>query len=142
LAIGLLGIIINQTPSDAYLPIILPFLIFMIAITFSELIKIRYVHYPVAMLLIIIIILNSFAVLRNDLVNDLQNRIKIANEIIIVANNKPYNLVAKGIGSEFSSTNMNYEYLLWWKGHQVSKEDVNAKIVVWQLPKEIIIYKK
>lgn len=142
LAIGLLGIIVNQIPSDAYLPIILPFVIFTVAILFDQLLKVKLLKYFVIIFILAITILNAQAVMRNDLVNDLQNRIKIADEIIMVANNKPYNLIAKGIGSEFSSTTMNYEYLLWWKGHPVSKENVNVKIVVWQLPKEIIIYKK
>lgn len=142
LIIGLFGIIINQTPSDAYLPIIFPFIIFTVAILFGQLLKIQFIKYFIAISLILIVIINSYAALKNDLVNDLQNRIEVADEIIKVSNNQPYNLIAKGIGSEFSSTTMNYEYLLWWKGHPVSEKNAQTKIVVWQLSKGIIIYKK
>ena len=142
LVISLLGIIVNQTPSDAYLPIVLPFIIFSIAMLFDQMLKIKSLKYVSVLLLTIIIVLNSYVIFKNDLTTEFKDRLAAVNEIIKVANNQEYNLLGRGAGSQFSSFTANYEYLLWWKGHAVSKRNVWLKIVVWESPKGIIIYKQ
>jgi hypothetical protein len=142
LGISLLGIIVNQTPSDAYLPIVLPFVIFVIAILFAQMLKIRLLKYIAVSLLVLIIIFNSYTVFKNNLVPNFTSRINAVDEIIKLANNREYNLVGKGAGSQFSSFTMNYEYLLWWKGRPVSNVNAKIKIVVWESPKGIIIYRR
>ena len=142
LAISLAGIIINQTPSDAYLPIIFPFIIFSNAILFEFLLKMKFSKYVSVLLLLLILLLNSYSILKNDLTTELKDRTNAADKIIKLTNNQEFNLIGKGAGSQFRSFTMNYEYLLWWKGYPVSENTVKTKIVVWETQKGIIISKK
>jgi GT2 family glycosyltransferase len=142
LLISLIGIVINQTPSDAYLPIIFPFVIFTVAILFDQILKIKFLKYTTISLLILIVVLNAYAVFRNDQYAEFNNRLVAADKIIKLSNNKPYNLLGVGEGSQFRSYTMGYEYILWWKGHPVSDKAVKTKIVVSESLKGIIIYKR
>jgi 4-amino-4-deoxy-L-arabinose transferase-like glycosyltransferase len=142
LLVSLLGIIVNQTPSDAYLPIAIPFVILTVAILLAYTSEIRYIKYFSFLLLTLIVLGNSYAVFRNDLTNDFGSRLDATGKIIKLTNNQEYDLIGKGPGSQFSSFTMNYTYLLWWEGHPASNKDVQTKIVVWESPKGIIIYRK
>jgi len=142
LIVSLFGILINQTPSDAYLPIIFPFVIFLIAIFFDFLLKIKIIKYPVVILLALIIILNSYASFKNSYIYDFKYRVQAADKIISLTNNQLYNLVGNGPGSQFKSFTMNYEYLLWWKGHPPTNKNVKLKIIVSETQNGIIINKR
>src|ERR1035437_10083780 len=120
LVISLLGIVINQTPSDAYLPIVFPFVIFTVAILFDQMLRTRLLRDTAILLIMLILALNVYTVFRNDMMPNFLIRINAVNQIIKLSDNKPYNLIGKGAGSQFRSYTMNYEYLLWWKGHPVS----------------------
>jgi hypothetical protein len=141
LMILVLGILVNQIPSDAYLPVVLPFVIFSVAILFELLLKIKFLKYLSMILLIVIVVLNSYVIFKNDFVSDLGNRVKAVDKIIKLTNNLPYNLVGRGEAAKFRSFTMDYEYLLWWKGHPISEENVKTKIAVWETAKGIIIEK-
>ena len=139
LLISLLGIVINQTPSDAYLPIVFPFVIFTAAILFDQMLKTKLLRDTAILLIVLILALNVYTSFRNDMMPNFLIRINAVNQIIKLSNNKPYNLIGKGAGSQFRSYTMNYEYLLWWKGHPVSNTNVKNKIVVSESLKGIII---
>jgi len=142
LLISLTGIIVNQTPSDAYLPIIFPFVIISVAILFDYLLGIGKVKYLAAFILIVIVILNIYSSFQVTQDNEFKNRIEATNQIIALSQGREYNLIGKGEGSEFRSFTMNYEYLLWWKGYPVSDKNVNLKIIVLEEGRKITIYKK
>ena len=72
----------------------------------------------------------------------LQNRIQVAKEIITMANKVEYNLVGKGPGSEFASFTMNYQYLTWWLGHQLSTKKERLYFEIQEDREEIILSKK
>ncbi|HUD04879.1 MAG TPA: glycosyltransferase [Patescibacteria group bacterium] len=139
LVISLTGIVINQTPSDAYLPVVFPFVIFTVAIFFSKLFSNKFLTLTVILLLVLVVEVNSFQVFRNDSTPEFKNRLNATDEIIQLSNNKPYNLIGKGEGSQFASFTMNYQYLLWWKGHPVADKNVKTKIIVSESAKGIII---
>ena len=141
LFVALGGILINQTPSDAYLPIIFPFVIFSVALLFDFLLNLKIIKYFAIVLLVLIIILNSYASFINSHANDLKYRIDAVEKIISLTNNQEYNLTGSGPGSQFKSFTMNYEYLLWWKGHPPSDRNVKLKIVVSETRNGIIIKK-
>jgi len=141
LIISILGILINQTPSDAYLPIIFPFVIFSIAIFFELLLKQKIIKYIAVILLAIVIILNSYDSYKNSNIGDLQDRVNAVDKIITLIGNKEYNLIGSGQGSQFKSFTMNYEYLLWYKGHPPVDNKVKLKIVVSETKNGIIIRK-
>jgi hypothetical protein len=142
LLISLGGILVNQATSDAYLPILFPFVIFSVAILFAQISKVKQFSYLLIPALLLIVLLNFYAVFHNDQTTEFKNRLTATEKIIKLANNQRYNLIGRGAGSQFESFTMSYQYLLWWKGHPVSNQTVQTKIVVWEMPKGIIIYKQ
>ncbi|MEK7160289.1 MAG: glycosyltransferase family 39 protein, partial [Patescibacteria group bacterium] len=141
IVISLFGIILNKTPSDAYLPIIFPFVIYIIAIFFDQLLNLRRIKYIVVVTIFILFSVNFYSAYQNTLKPDYQNRIKAADEIIALTKGREYNLVGKGEGSWFESFTMNYEYLLWWKGYPPSDEKVKLKIIIKEEKTGISVYK-
>jgi 4-amino-4-deoxy-L-arabinose transferase-like glycosyltransferase len=136
------GILVNQTPSDAYLPIIFPFVIFLTSLFFDSLLKQRMIKYPAIILLAVIIIMNSYASFNNSLNNGFKSKMSAAEKIIDLTNNHEYNLIGSGPGSQFKSFTMNYEYLLWWKGHPPANKNVKLKIIISETEKGVIIKKR
>lgn len=137
LVISLAGIVVNQTPSDAYLPIVFPFVILAMGIFFDFLFSIKYIKYLALIVLIVILISNIYSSFKITQGDEFKNRIKATNEIIALSQGREYNLIGKGEGSQFRSFTMNYEYLLWWKGHPVSDKNVGLKIIVFEKGREI-----
>lgn len=130
LIISLLGIVINQTPSDAYLPIVFPFVIFTVAILFEYLLTIRKVKLLTLFFLLILVFINFYSSFKNTFKPDFENRIKAAEKIIVLSKGGEYNLIGEGNGSQFVSFTMNYEYLLWWKEHPPSEKEQKLKIYI------------
>jgi hypothetical protein len=141
LIISLTGVAINQTPSDAYLPIIFPFVIFSIGIFFDFLLNFKYLKYLSIFLLLVILAANIFLAFKQDQTQELKNRMLIVDKIIALSGGREYNLIGAGKGSEFSSFTMNYKYLLWWKGHPPSDRNVSLKIIVSESPESFVIKK-
>lgn len=139
--ISLIGIVVNKTPSDAYLPIIFPFIIYMIAILFDYLLNFGKIKYLIMIGLFLILSLNFYSSYKNSFLQDYQNRIKAVDKIIILTNGQKYNLIGKGEGSWFESYTMNYQYLLWWKGYSPSIENEKLKIIIKEDKKGISVYK-
>ena len=121
---------------------LLAFIIFLIAIFFDFLLKIKIIKYPVVILLALIIILNSYASVKNSYIYDFKYRVQAADKIISLTDNQEYNLTGSGSGSQFKSFTMNYEYLLWWKGHPPTNKNVKLKIIVSETQNGIIINKR
>ncbi len=136
------GILINKSPSDAYLPITFPLIILLIALFFDYLVKNERIRYVSIAFLGLIIIFNFYSSYKAGLTNGFRERMNAVNEIIELARGREYNLIGKGPGSQFKSFTMNYEYLLWWKGYAPAGKDVKLKIVVSETPKGIIISKE
>ena len=141
LAVSLLGIIVNQTPSDAYLPIVFPFAIFSIGILFDYLLTFKFLKHISIFLLSAVLLVNLFLAFNQDKAMELKNRIAAADKIIALSGGQEYNLAGEGRGSEFRSFTMNYEYLLWWKGHPVSNKIVKNKIFVSESSIGIVVRK-
>ena len=138
LIISLGGIAINQTPSEAYLPIIFPFVIFLFAIFMELLLSKIQIFY---LLFVVILIINSYFSWVLDFKNDLSYRLAAANKIIALTKTQEYNLIGKGDASQFESFTMNYEYLLWWKGHPASNKNQKTKIIIKEENGQIIVSK-
>lgn len=140
-AISIFGILVNKTPSDAYLPIIFPFVIFIIALFFDKLLNFKKAKYFVALGVFILLGLNFYFAYKNTFKPDYQNRIKASNEIIALTKGREYNLIGKGEGSWFESFTMNYQYLLWWKGYPPSEKKENLKILIKEERERISVSK-
>jgi len=142
LVISILGILVNQSPSDAYLPIVFPFLILAVALFFEFCLNVKIIRYFVLVVFGVIIISNGYLSLKNDYGTEFEKRLDAVNKIIKLSENHQYNLVGKGINSQFESFTMNYEYLLWWKGFPPSKKNEKLKIIVMEENGKITVYKK
>jgi hypothetical protein len=138
LLISFSGILISQTPSDAYLPIIFPLVIICLAIFINFM---RVLDKAIVILFMLIIVFNAQSALRSDLIPDLGKRVQAVNKIIALTKGEEYNLVGAGIGSQFASFTMNYEYLLWLKGNSPSHKVQKTKIIIRETNNEIIIKK-
>lgn len=142
LFVSIAGILVNQTPSDAYLPIIFPLVIFVLAIFLSFLAQFKFVNWLVVLAVLIICATNSYLIIQQDKKPDLAIRISAVDRIIALASGQPYNLIGQGKGSQFVSYTMNYEYLLWWKGYPLSHSPQKLKIYVSETDKGIQVIKK
>lgn len=135
--IPLLIIILNQTPSEAYLPILFPVAILIFSLFLNFLMRIRRMLIPIFIFIIIVVFGNIRFIFKNDFAFDrssrmftLDKRLQASYEILNIAGSKDYNLKGIGPGSEFGSFTMNYEYLTWWLGHAPSKKDKDFTIYI------------
>ena len=133
--IPLTGLFVNKIISDAYLPILLPSLILLTALFFSEFNNILKIKYTSYILLIFIVLTNLYyVVFYNYPIRygpAFIKRFNASRSIIVKANGRKYNLVGKGqVVSEFKSFTMNYEYLTWWMGNAPSKNKEALKIYI------------
>ncbi|MEK7502614.1 MAG: glycosyltransferase [Patescibacteria group bacterium] len=139
------GVFIAKTPSDAYLPMLFPGLILVIALFFNwgfESKKIRDIIIP---LFFLIILFNCFYMGYKIYVKDNDSFTKRLNAVRYIAEKsrgKEYNLIGRGTGSQFESFTMNYKYLLWYFYDSVpSEKPANLKIYLEEKDGNILIRK-
>jgi 4-amino-4-deoxy-L-arabinose transferase-like glycosyltransferase len=137
LLFSLLGIIINQTPSEAYLPVTFVMIILLVAIFFDFLLNVKKIRYFIMFFLFAILLSNFLTAFKKTYIPDIKTREEAADKIISLTNGNSFNLIGKGPGSQFRSFTMNYEYLLWWKGHQVSAKGEKIKVILTEDSKGI-----
>lgn len=138
--IFLLGFLIARTPSEAYLPVFFAPLIIVTSLAINKIIEIKNLRVIGFLILVCIVILNINYIFSNIFSNDSFNqRIRAVDKIIQLTKGQNYNLIGRGEGSQFESFTMNYEYLLWWKGHPPSKNPVSVKIYVEEKEGKILV---
>ncbi|OGH38265.1 MAG: hypothetical protein A3B44_01285 [Candidatus Levybacteria bacterium RIFCSPLOWO2_01_FULL_38_21] len=143
--ISLMGFLIAKTPSEAYIPIFFPAIIIITGIFINKMLEIKRLKLIGILLLLFISSSSVYSLFTKNFLSksgEFDQRLKAVDKIIQMTNGEKYNLLGKGTGSQFESFTMNYEYLLWWKGHPPSKESVKTKIIVSESPSNIIIEKK
>lgn len=131
--ISVAGFFVNKTPSEAYLPILFPALIFLTAFTLDKIMGIKPFFIPMTLLIAFIAIVNSYFIISSEYSEkglSFHNRLAIAKEIIKQAMGRNYNIVGIGEGSQFESFTMNYEYLTWWMGHGPVKYPEKLKFTI------------
>jgi len=144
-----IGLFINQTPSEAYLPMFFPLVVIIFGLSIDNLINNKHFFYIGILLLIFIMFINSFSIVRNeysyrkiDSNVTFKDRVLAARKIIQYADGKEYNIVGRRWLREFPSYIMNYEYLVWWMGNGPTKKDSPIKIYITEERGKIIIEKK
>lgn len=144
----LLLIILNQTPSDAYLSILFPIIFLLIALFFDYMMQFKKMLVPIIFVLTIIVFGNTYFMLKNNFTFNpeshffsLEKRLNISKEILNIIGDKDYNLKGQGSGSEHESFTMNYEYLAWWLGHGPSRKEEDMGVYVSESPTGIKIDK-
>lgn len=129
--VSLVGIIATKTTSEAYLPTLFPSSIFIIALFFDRLLQLKRLFAAFVLFLIALIcILNAYAVIDLEKSHDFSDRLSAARTIVSQASVRRYNLIGEGIGSQFQSFTMNYEYLTWWLGNGPSKDREKLQFII------------
>lgn len=135
----------NKTPSEAYLPMIFPVTIILIAYFLTSVLKRK--------LLLVIVVGSIFVLNSTYLVKDgyftsrpgaltLRDRENAARELIREADGDPYTLVGKGNGSQFESFVMPYEYLVWYLGQPSVKTGAQKVFILEESWEGLRISKK
>ncbi|MEK7533749.1 MAG: glycosyltransferase [Patescibacteria group bacterium] len=144
-----IGLFINQTPSEAYLPMFFPLVIIIQALLMFNVLNKKHFSYAGILLFILIAFINSYSIINNgySYIRKEKNitftdRLNASHEIISYSKGNKYNLIGKGWLSEFDSYTMNYQYLTWWMGNAPAKENSEIKIFVTEEKGKIIIEKK
>jgi hypothetical protein len=140
--ISIFGVILNQTPSDAYLPIIFPLILLTVSIFFDYILNFKYLKYFAVLIITIIFITNFYYSYLLGFGKELKERVEATDKIIKLSGGNNYNLLGRGEGSQFQSFTMNYEYLLWWKGSEPSSKNEKIKIYISEDTNGIYVHKK
>ncbi len=142
-------LLINRTPSGAYLPMIFPGIIFITAVAIDMLFQRKQLFIPIVLCLLLISFLNCYTLLNKNYLMDnngygltLAEREQAAKEIVREASGKEYNLIGAGKGSEFASFTMNYEYLTWWLGNGPNAKPSNMHFIISENASRITVKKE
>lgn len=130
-------IILNQVPSDAYLPIFFPTGIIIFAIFLNSIINVKKMLIPILIFIAVTVLNNINFMFKNNFAFDnssamfsLEKRIQASRKVLNIVGNKDYNLKGQGPGSRHESFTANYEYLTWWLGNAPSVKQQNLKIYI------------
>lgn len=141
-----LGFLVNGTPSEAYLPILFPSLILVVALFLSQK---RLRGFSFVIIFLIAIFNLNFILSQNFLLDkkvgygpSLKEQIKVVKEIIKKTEGKRYNIVGGGFGSEHRSFTMNYEYLAWYLGKPPSSNNERLKFEIKEERGRIVLTQK
>ena len=121
--VPLVGLFVNKTPSEAYLPMLFPMLTIMVGVGIDKLLSVNKLSVIVSILFVLFILANSNSLpSKKYLMSEpygygvpFSERLRVVEIIVTAADNKKYQLIGMGEGSKFESFTMNYQYLLWWK---------------------------
>ena len=133
-----IGILASKTASSAYVPMLIPCFVLLLSILGARLMKKRFTTLLVIGVFLAIIVGNVFNYITEKNKNianqggNFEQRMKLARYVVQESKGKEYNFVRKGIGSQFESLTMNYEYLTWWLGHGPSKKPQKLKFIIDQ----------
>jgi GT2 family glycosyltransferase len=140
------AIFLGKVPSDAYLPLLFPSLILQLAYFFDALLRQKLLRFFTLVFLLCFFLFNihflvthHYSVLSNF--DSYAKRLAAAQYVVKESEKKEYNLRGEGIGSEFASYTMNYEYLTWWLGNGPSKTTQPVQFIIKETPTGIQVKK-
>jgi hypothetical protein len=144
--ISITGIVTAKTASFAYLPLLYPFIILITAIFFEKLLQIRFHLRPIIILVLLIIaVANSYYLIQQNYFTayglSFKDRQEAVKKIVTDAGDRSYNLFGRGIGSEYDSFLMNYQYLAWFQGNEPILETQLLQYTIEDTQKGIIVTK-
>jgi hypothetical protein len=133
--ISVIGIIATKTASDAYLPILFPVITYVTALFFDSILLMKknsaiFIWIIIGVITFMngyILIEQKYFVAKGYMFTD---RITAAKKIVSEADGRRYNLIGKGVGSQFESSTMNYEYLTWWIGNGPSHKPQVLQFII------------
>jgi hypothetical protein len=140
-----MGLATHRVPIEADVLLISPFIIILTTLALNWILRSRF--YLVLSIISLIALGNIYFListgyktnLGNSKIGTFQSKNIASEEVLMISNGRPYNLIGKGPLSDFPSFTMPYEYILWWKGSAPQEEDTPLKIQVWEKDGEIIV---
>lgn len=129
----LLGLFVAKTPSGAYIPMVFPGVMLLMAVLFNGLIdnKVKVISLFGLIGIVCVVSVNSLYIFQKSSADTFfLQRLEAARQIVKDAEKKEYNLIGTGVGSKFESFTKNYEYLLWWLGNGPSKTEQELRFVI------------
>lgn len=145
--VGLGGFFAAKTISEAYLPMLFPFIIILLA---NAIAQIRW-QFFVLLALGIFVGANAVSLLQQNYLMAIPEngygptftqRMQIAETIVKTAGENEYTIKGRGKGSEFPSYTMSHEYLTWWLGHGPSEREQRMQFTIQETPERIYLEKK
>lgn len=137
LVIPTISFILNKVPSEAYLPVFFPIYIIVISSFFTFLVRLRFMRYPIIIVIIFIGVFNSYFLISQNYLSGPHNTYKsisqvkeVSEKVISETKGNSYNIIIKGEGSQWESSKINFEYYIWWvSGKEISKDSKYIFIV-------------
>jgi len=136
LVISTVGYIGTGTASAAYFPLFFVPIIFMLAIGFDYLFDQKKTYALALLIIIFTAFFNSYFLLERNYLTGrgygptFSEKVSMVKTIIERANGREYNVLGEGLGSQFPSFTMGYEYLAWELGVGPSHEQQKFKFVI------------
>ena len=137
----LLGFFAARTRSEAYLPMIFPFVIFLLAITFDLMMGYRKIKLAITLFIFLMLTSNAlFLIHKNYFAFKAENQegfiygpgikrlTEQSNLIVLDANKKSFNLIGGGFLHDGSGMD-NFEYLVWYLGGNISALSKTSYVV-------------
>lgn len=146
--IAFVGFAVNKVPSGAYLPIMYPGIIILVSFVVDSVFK-KSKSFAI-FFLFFLVFSNIGFLLKSDFLTSkktntytatLKERIDISKHMISVAGKEEYSIEIVGVGSEFESSVMNYQYLTWWLGKEALTEKQKIKFIIDEKSDRIILKK-
>jgi len=136
--LGVVSFFASNVSSEAYLVMLFPGLIFLFVNLLFQIRNNSLMH----LALIFIVSFNVIQLITTNYLmynrTTIQKKLDASNKILELAGDKKYNIIYKGVGEEFESSRMPYEYLTWWIADNSSVDrETELKIVVRETDQKI-----
>lgn len=146
--ISFIFFVVNKVPSDAYIPVMYPGIVILLALIIDS------IFYKWKMFGLFIVFFLVFSnvnyLIKSDFLTSkktntysttLKERIDISKKMVDEAKGKRYSVKMLGFGSQFESSKMNYQYLTWWLGNELSNKNQKLNFTIDETGNGIILKK-
>jgi hypothetical protein len=121
------GLTVKNSSAEHYFNLFLPGVILVFACGLNHLLKAKLGRYLASLAFLFFLISNFYFLISTNYFYQfygpgMKKRIKLAKFIVKDANGREFILGRRGSLWDFTSTNNNYEYLIWWLGGKYQKE--------------------
>lgn len=136
-----LAFLSQKTNSGAYLSMLFPQWIILIGYVACYLMTNQIKALLISLSIIIIGFSNSYLLISNDyfVTTNINTYFSTIKQIVKIADNNKFNIIAKGPGSQYESFVMPYKYVAWYLGYPASKSNEKLKFYVSEYPGRIIL---
>jgi len=141
------GFVLSRTPSVAYLPMLFPGVFLLTALSLELLLSIKKMRFVAIFIISVWFVCNMYVLINNNYYIDAwkgygtsyTQRFDAAQKIIKKANQRKYNLIGIGDGSQYKNYMLNYTYLTWRLGNPPVMGKTKVRITVFDTYKDVFV---